>query len=533
ITDKISSRYYAIKLLEKDKGIKFIVSRLANHKQIIEVAEKEIKKLEKEFLEDSETLIIDAKYGFISGALKETYVYNRHPRQRTETEVIDTFLTHKLFGIPIFIFFMWLMFQTTFSIGAYPTLWIEKLINYLQLYLNQIMNEGILKDLLINGIISGVGGVIKFLPNILILFFFIALMEQTGYMARATFIMDRIMHRIGLHGKSFIPLIMGFGCNVPAIMSTRTIESKNDRLLTILINPLMSCTARLPLYLLIAGAFFPNIAGHIVFFMYVIGILLAFVVAIIFKKTFFKGEETPFVMELPPYRMPIMRSLLKYMWHKASQYLNKIGSVILIASIIIWALGYFPKNYHIENESKIKISELIHKSQKEITNTKKLQNIENIIINTKQKIIQIEKKSKADKLSESYIGKLGKFIEPIMKPLGFDWKMSVSIIAGIPAKEIIVSTMNILYQLNDETYNYSLPKQLKLEKNQQGQFVYSKLVAFSYMLFVLIYFPCIATIITISKETGSWKWGIFTIIYTTLLAWIISFTVYQISTVIT
>ncbi len=534
ITDKVSSRYYAIKLLEKDKGVNFIVSRLPNSKEINETTEKEIKKIETLYLEDSETQIIDAKYGFIAGALKETYVNNKRRKERTETEVIDTFLTHRLFGFPVFIFFIWLMFQATFSLGAYPMQWIEALVGFTNNAIETSMPEGILKNLLTDGIISGVGGVLVFLPNILILFFFIAFMEDTGYMARAAFIMDRIMHKIGLHGKSFIPLLMGFGCNVPAIMATRTLNNRNDRLLTMLINPFMSCSARLPVYLLMAGAFFADNAGTMVFIMYGIGLLLAVFMALIFKKFLFKGQEAPFVMELPPYRVPTVRTIFKHMWNRGAQYLNKIGGVILIASIVIWALGYFPINNKREQEHNQEIITLISNTYNDYLNTTKQIDRDKLIKDIKQEITTLEYSYSTDKQLDSYIGRLGKAIEPIMKPLGFDWKMTISLLAGLPAKEIIVSTMGVLYQADTDAAankNTSLENKLKNERyesvDKKGQAVITPLVAFSFMLFVLIYFPCIGTIITISRESGSWKWGFFSLFYTTALAWIISFCVYQ------
>ncbi len=345
VVDKVSSRFYAIKLLEKDKSAHFSLSRTKNYQNIKKTVEREIEKLELTYKDDSETLITDAKFGFINGALKETLKPSQFKKKlKTDTEIIDTFLTHKIFGFPIFIFFLWIMFQATFKLGEYPKTWIEYLVELSGNGLNVLLPDSIIKDLLINGIINGVGGVIVFLPNILILFFFISLMEDTGYMARAAFIMDKLMHKIGLHGKSFIPLIMGFGCNVPAIMATRTLQNKNDRLLTMLINPFMSCSARLPVYILIIGAFFHEYEVTVLFSVYLIGILFAIFFAILFKKTIFKSHEAPFVMELPPYRLPTFKTTLLHMWHKGSQYLKKMGGVILAAALIIWALGYFPLN---------------------------------------------------------------------------------------------------------------------------------------------------------------------------------------------
>ena len=534
ITDKISTRYYAIKLLEKDKSVNFIISRLPKGQEIIETAEQEIKKIESLFLEDSETLIIEAKYGFIAGALKETYFNNERPRKRTDTEIIDTFLTHKLFGFPVFLLFIWFMFQATFTLGSYPMNWIESLIDYIHKMVDNSMSESIFKDLLVNGIISGVGGVLIFIPNIFILFFFIAFMEDTGYMARSAFIMDRLMHHIGLHGKSFIPLLMGFGCNVPAIMATRTLNNRNDRLLTMLIIPFMSCSARLPLYLLLSKLFFPENTGNIIFLIYCIGVLIAIIVSLIFKNILFKKKEAPFVMELPPYRLPTLKSLLIHTWNRGYQYLNKIGSVILIASIIIWALSFFPHNQIKEKNRDSQISSLINqniiKYQKETDSVKRIE----IIQNAKDEINKIENHYSAEALANSFIGKLGKALEPVMRPLGFDWKMTVSLVSGLPAKEIIVSTMGILYQVDNEInidFLNSLGYKIKNEKyysgSNIGKPVFTPLVAFSFMLFVLIYSPCVGTIVTISRESGNWKWGLFSLIYTTLIAWVVSFIVYQ------
>ncbi|MCD4736297.1 MAG: ferrous iron transport protein B, partial [Bacteroidales bacterium] len=478
LTDRVSSRFYGIKLLEKDSGVHFTLSRMKNYIQIKEAAENEIGKLEDMFREESETLISDAKYGFIAGALKETYQSNKQKRKlKTDTEIIDTFLTHKIFGFPIFLFFLWITFQATFQMGQYPVQWIESFIAILGDGAGKILPAGVFKDLFINGVINGVGGVLVFLPNILILFLFISFMEDTGYMARAAFIMDKLMHKIGLHGKSFIPLIMGFGCNVPAIMATRTLENRNDRLLTMLINPFMSCSARLPVYILITGAFFKGFEVTVIFLVYSIGIFFAVVMAILFKKTIFKSKEAPFVMELPPYRLPTTKVIFKHMWFKTSQYIKKIGGVVLIASLIIWALGYFPRNN-----------------------------------DTVSSQVPVTTSSNGNGLEDSYIGRIGKFIEPVMAPLGFDWKMSVSLITGVAAKEVVISTMGVLYQtdINQKEGTKSLTKKLQNAKHTSasmaGKPVFSQVVAFAYLMFILIYFPCIGVVATVRKEAGSWKW---------------------------
>ncbi|HAF30008.1 MAG TPA: ferrous iron transport protein B [Bacteroidales bacterium] len=514
LTDIVSSRFYAIKLLEKDASANFTLSKWGNYKTIKNTAEKEIKSLESLISEDSETIITDAKYGFIAGALKETYKGNINTR-RKKTEKIDNFLTHKYFGFPFFIFFLWLMFQSTFTLGQYPMEWIDYLVTLLGQLVGNIMSNGPLKDLLINGVIGGVGGVIIFLPNILILFFFISLMEDTGYMARAAFIMDRIMHKIGLHGRSFIPLIMGFGCNVPAIMATRTIENRQNRILTMLINPFMSCSARLPVYVLIISAFFTERPGLVLFSIYIIGVAVAALMAILFKKTIFRSNETPFVMELPPYRIPTLRNLTRHMWFKGVQYINKMGGVILVASIIIWALGYYPKevSYSIDFDQAI--------AQAKIENSPDKDKITEDLLIAKN----------AEKQAKSYIGRIGKSIEPIMRPLGFDWKMSVSLLSGVAAKEIVVSTMGVLYQAEDEGNN-NLINRLQNEKDENGNQRFTPLVAYGFLIFILLYFPCVASIAAISKESGHWKWAVFTMLYTTFLAWFVSLLIHQIGSLI-
>ena len=529
ITNKISSRFVAIKLLEKDKEIENTLDLFSNKEEIQPIVNKWIKKIEANLSNDSHTLVTDAKYGFIRGALKETLKEGK-VKKHYKTRKIDDFITHKIWGFPIFIFFIWTMFQSTFLLGSYPMEWIDALVTSIKDVIGSNMTEGPLKDLIIDGVINGVGGVIIFLPNILILFFFISLMEDTGYMARAAFIMDKLMHKIGLHGKSFIPLIMGFGCNVPAIMATRTIENRSERILTILINPFMSCSARLPVYVLITAAVFPDNAGNMIFLIYMIGIAVAAIMAIIFKKLFFRKDETPFVMELPPYRAPIISGTLRHMWNKAQEYLKKMGGIILIASVIIWALGYFPIN----ELSQKNYENNIEKLEKEFKN----QSISIEERNHYQKTTKIEYRT--EQLANSYIGRFGKSIEPAIEPLGFDWRMGVSIIAGIPAKEIIVSTMGVLFSSIQEGDNiksdknvegmaYRIRSQVHLDGDKKGNPLFTRISAFSFLLFVLIYFPCVATLSAVRKETGTWKWPAFMFVYTTSLAYAISFGFYQIA----
>jgi len=526
-------------LLEKDEGAEFSLSRTSNYNDIIKCRDEEIFRLEHEYKEDSETLITDARYGFIAGALKETYRHNNLRRKvKTETEIIDTFLTHKIFGFPVFIFFLWITFFSTFQLGKYPQQWIESFVGLVGSGFNDLLPDSVFKDLVVDGVIGGVGGVIVFLPNILILFFFISFMEDTGYMARAAFIMDRLMHKIGLHGKSFIPLIMGFGCNVPAIMATRTLENRNERLLTILINPFMSCSARLPVYILIIAAFFQGNEVSILFLVYGIGIFFAIFFAIIFKKTLFKSDETPFVMELPPYRLPTLKSTLRHMWHKGEHYLKKMGGVILIASIIIWALGYFPQNKEVNEKYNNQIGQL---EQKYINQIEKTNGNDSIIIDQLKKelntgIKSLEFERRGIHQENSYIGRIGKAIEPVMRPLGFDWKMSVSLLAGVAAKEIVVSTMGVLYQVDADPDIISEPltEKLKSAKHSQGpntgQPAFTPVSAFSFLMFILLYFPCVAVVAAVRREAGNWKWAIFMVFYTTTVAWIIAFLTYQIGT---
>ena len=474
IRHKYSTRFLAIKMLENDKDIeRRIISDMPNADTIIDIRNKEAERLKAVMNEDSEQAITDAKYGFISGALKETYTDNN---QDTEmfTRIVDSIVTHRIWGFPIFFIFLYIMFEGTFVIGDYPMQAIEWLVGVIAQATESLMPEGPLKDLVIDGIIGGVGGVIVFLPNILILYTFISIMEDSGYMARVAFIMDKIMHKMGLHGKSFIPLIMGFGCNVPAIMGSRIIESRKSRLVTMLITPLMSCSARLPIYLILIGAFFQSHASLVLLGIYSIGILLAIVMARVFSKFIVKDDDAPFVMELPPYRMPTAKSVLRHTWEKGVQYLKKMGGIIMVASIIIWFLGYYPNHNQYSTQ--------------------------------------------AEQQENSYIGQIGKAIEPVIEPLGFDWKMGIGILSGVGAKELVVSTLGVLYAGDEEVDSTNLAERLNI----------SPLVAFGYMLFILIYFPCVATIAAIKQESGSWKWALFAATYTTVLAWIVSFIVFQI-----
>lgn len=519
LINKHSPRFTAIKLLESDNYISNLISENKNSTNLLKILSNEREKLDEIFGEKSESLVVRAKYDYISEVVKNTYKSNSNQDQKIKFN-IDDILTHKYLGYPIFIFFMWMMFQSTFTLGSYPMDWIDGGVKLLSDFLKNNLSTGPLRDLILDGIIAGVGGVIVFLPNILILFFFISIMEDTGYMARASFIMDKLMHKIGLHGKSFIPLIMGFGCNVPAIMASKTIDNRKDRILTMMITPLMSCSARLPVYLLIISAIFTKWQGTILLSIYIVGVVLAILVAKVVSKFSYKKEVTPFVLELPPYRIPTIKNVLIHMWDKGSQYLNKMGTIILTASILIWALGYFPKDKQIENKYDSQI-EMVEKNT-------------SISESSKQISLKTLQSNKTSELQEkSFIGIIGKAIEPAIRPLGFDWKIGVSIISGLAAKEIVLSTMGTLYHssgienIDDNSLSNKIKEQRFTSGPKLGERVFTPLTAFSFMIFILIYFPCVAVIAAIKKES-SWKYAIITMVYTTALAWSISYLVYNI-----
>lgn len=519
IIGRISTRYLSIKLLENDQTTLNGLRKFSNFEAIEKKASSEIQKLEKEYCEKSETIITDAKYSFISGALMETCSFPKASGEKKRD--IDAALTNKYLGFPIFIFIMWLMFQTTFTLGSYPMNWLNEGVSLLGKTISQHMTDGSLRSLIVDGIIGGVGGVIVFLPNILILFFFISLMEDTGYMSRVAFLMDKIMHKIGLHGKSFIPLLISFGCNVPGIMATRTLENRKDRLMTMLIAPFMSCSARLPVYIMIISAFFPKNQGLILCSIYLIGIIVAVLVALLLKNTVFAKQDVPFVMEMPPYRIPSAKNILNHMWEKGSQYLHKMGTTILIASIIIWGLTYFPKNVSYAKNYDSEIAAI--QKDKSLKISEKTNQIN-----------EIQSFKSSEHMEKAYIGRIGHFIEPVLRPLGFDWKIGVCLVSGLAAKEIIVSTMGILYHSENSGVGgntNNLAQKLALQKHNSGvragQKVFTPLVAFCFILFILLYFPCTATIAAISKEAG-WKWAFICMFYTTAIAWLVAFSTYQI-----
>lgn len=482
---KFSTRYLAIKLLERDTDTEQLIKTTTTcPDQIFAVRDKATVAVQKYTHEDSETAIMDAKYGFIHGALQEAGYQTGNKKDTYQvTHLIDNVITNKYVGFPIFILMIWVMFETTFSLGQYPMDWIESGVEWIGSMISEHMTPGPLKDMLIDGVVGGVGSVIVFLPQILILYFFISFMEDSGYMARAAFIMDKLMHKMGLHGKSFIPLIMGFGCNVPAVMATRTIESRRSRLITMLILPLMSCSARFPIYIMIIGTMFAKqYQSTVMMSLYVVGIIMAVIMSRLFSKTLFKGEDTPFVMELPPYRFPTAKAIGRHTWQKGKEYLKKMGGIILVASLIVWALGYFPHN-----------EELSREQQQE----------------------------------QSYIGQIGHAIEPVFRPQGFDWKLDVGLISGVGAKEIVASTMGILYH-NDTAVEEGTEESYSHLQKQMLSDGITPLASYCFLLFVLLYFPCIATIAAIKGETGSWRWAAFAACYTTILAWVVSAVVYQI-----
>ena len=467
-----SPRYLAIKMLERDKEVENLLSDSPNYNNLVELRDREVKRIERLCDEDITSAIANEKYGFIAGALAETMSDSEKDTTQS-TRIIDALVTSKLFGFPIFMLIMFFIFWATFQVGSYPMEWIDSGVKLLDKWVGAIMDDGPLKSLISDGILGGVGGVIVFLPNILILYFCISFMEDSGYMARAAFIMDKMMHKIGLHGKSFIPLIMCFGCNVPALLASRAIESKSSRIITILINPFMSCSARLPIYLLLAGAFFPSCAPLVLFGLYILGILVAVITAKLLRRFYFKVDETPFVMELPPYRVPTLKTSIRHMWDKGAQYLRKMGGVILFASIIVWALNYFPHHDEVATSA----------------------------------IATAAQSSEINPETDSFLEMMGKAVNPIMVPLGFHWRATVAIVAGIPAKEIVVSTLGVV----DGT----------------GEFTMAS--ALSFMVFVLLYCPCLASVTAIVKETGNWRYGAFSVFYNTLVAWLVAFIVFLIA----
>ncbi len=506
----ISPRYTAINLLEKDTIITKVHKKCNKCLKKKCHAEKEISKLESLYSDKIEDILFNARKAFVRGAVVE--VKSDINGRNIITKKLDRYLTHKYWGVPLFLLFMFLMFLATFELGKYPMQWLESLIDRLSAFASENISNQFWNDMIVQGALGGIGGILVFLPNIFILFFFIGILENSGYMSRAAFVMDKYMHFIGLHGKSFIPLIMGFGCTVPAILSTNILENRRDRILTMMILPFFSCSARLPVYILLVAAFFPKYPILILLLIYGMGILLAIIVSFLFSKTILRQHDAPYIMELRPYTKPTVKISLYYMWNRSKEFVKKIGGIILIGSIIIWALGYFPKNVDYSKDYETLI--------------------ENVSSDEEKNQLIFEKQS--EKHAKSYIGRIGHFIEPAMRPLGFDWKMSIAILSGIAGKEITVSTMGVLYQASDEDASYGLQEKLKSEVYisgpKQGEKVFNKVVAMSFILFVLIYFPCIAVISTIWKVSKKASWAIFSAVYTTTLAWGVSFIAYRLGT---
>lgn len=513
-------RWIAVKLLEEDEIIeRRTLEGLSKQGQVIlEEAKKQRERLTRLYNEEPGILLTEERYGFIAGIVKETL---RIPRKRRVdvSRNIDLVLTNRFLGFPIFIFFIWAMFQLTFTIGAYPMELIGSGIEWISSIMVSILPEGLFSDLIINGIIAGVGSVAIFLPNILILFFCIAIFEDTGYMARAAFLMDKIMHLVGLHGKSFIPMLMGFGCNVPAIMATRTLESEKDRILTVLINPFMSCSARLPIYILLAGTFFAQRAGNVVFSIYLIGIVIAILVGRLIRSTVLRGDTAPFVMELPPYRMPMFNSLMIHMWDRSVIFIKKMGGIILIGSIIVWVLSAFPQNFQLSRdyEAQIRSIKASYQVKASVLTGQARQELESV---TSKAIAALESARSSEVLEKSYMGQIGKAIAPIFAPIGIDWRGSVALLTGFVAKEIVLSTMGVLYAAGDREEKEVLKETLK----SSGM---TSLSAYAMMVFVLLYVPCLATIAAIRRETNSWKWASFSVVFNFSLAWIMAFAIYQ------
>ena len=521
VRELYSKRYMAIRLLERPDEM---LALLPHSEELIRVADHEREVLQHEYGLSAKEVIAQARSGFVHGALEETLTHAKNDTGHSLADKIDKVLTNKWLGLPVLMMVLYVVFECTFTLGAYPQEWIDAGVGWLYDTVRGMMAEGPLRDMLTDGVISGVGSVLVFLPNIMILYLFISFFEDSGYLARAAFIMDKVMHRMGVHGKSFIPMVMGFGCNVPAVMATRTIECRTSRIITIMVVPFMSCSARLPVFVLLISAFFADNQGLVLLSVYAVGVLVAILTAVLFRRLFFKEDEVPFVMELPPYRMPTMRNTLRHMWDKSVQYLSKMGTVILTASILIWALGYFPqdvdysKDYEAELQKVENNSSLTDEQREELT-------------------ARIKVEQESEHTEKSYIGQLGHAIEPVIEPLGYDWKIGVSIITGLAAKEIVVGSMGVLYQsdLEADENSANLQEKLKTQKftsgDKVGQLVFTPVVAYSFMIFVLLYFPCFAALAAIRREAGT-KWAALSAVYTTGVAWIVAFVVTQVGSLL-
>ena len=475
-------RYFALKMIEGDKEIMHLLEPAPHLERWQKMATDARKEIEEALGEDIETALSNQKYGFISGALKETYIAAKNLRDSLGDK-IDAIVTHRVWGYPIFFAIMWLMFYSTFELGAYPQGWIEMGVEWLYDAVRGAMEAGALRDMLTDGVINGVGSVLVFLPNIMILYLFISFLEDSGYLARAAFIMDKVMHRMGVHGKSFIPMVMGFGCNVPAVMACRTIECRTSRLITIMVVPFMSCSARLPIYMMIIGTFFAKHAGTVLFLMYILGIIIAVVTARLMRRFMFREQEAPFVMELSPYRIPMPKTTLRHMWSKCAQYLKKMGGLILIASIVVWLLGYYPRPAA-DNTSDTRYE-------------------------------------------QSYMGMIGEVTQPVFEPMDMDWQASVALISGIPAKEIVVSTLSVLYSQPTDSNATSEEEMNRLVSKRVANNM-STPTAVAFLIFALLYLPCIATIVAVASELN-WKWAVGSALYNTVIAWLLAWAGYHLA----
>ncbi len=514
-------RWVVIKALENDQEMAQAI-RAADGQgaRFLDDIEETRKHLYSLYGEEPETVFTERLYGFVAGILKE--VYTEPPMDRiSRSDQIDSVLTHKLLGLPVFLLMVWGVFQLTFAVGAAPMEWIDAFVSWLSGFVSARMDAGLPRSLVVDGVIGGVGSVMIFLPNIFILFLCISFLEDTGYMARAAFLTDRVMHLLGLHGKAFIPMLMGFGCNAPAIMATRTLESERDRILSIMINPLMSCSARLPVYVLITGAFFaPEHAGTVIFSIYLLGLVLAIAMGRLFSKTILPGEAAPFVMELPPYRLPTVRGLLVHTWDRGKIFLRKMGGVILVGSVVIWALSTFPREVTFSRDYDAEIARLEERVEARTAR-------ESAGGALQQKIADLEVARESERVEKSYIGRIGRALEPVFRPLEFDWRNAVGLLTGFVAKEIVVSTLGVLYQVGPEEEETSEGLIEALRKSDM-----TPLVSYAFMAFVLIYTPCLGTVAVIRRETNSWKWTAFSVGYAVLLAWVVAFLIVRVGSLL-
>lgn len=572
---KYPTRWLALRLLENDSEAKKAVQALPGGASVLATLAEIQSRLTAALGESLDIVIAERRYAYVSSLYEAIAVHSDEPR-RSMSDTIDTVLTNRILGLPLFFAIMWLLFNVVFTVGAYPQDWLERGVAWAGETIAAYLPEGELKSLVVDGIIGGVGSVIVFLPNILLLFLGITILEDTGYMARAAFVMDRVMRAVGLHGKSFIPLLLGFGCSVPAIMGTRTLENPRDRLVTILVTPLMSCSARLPVYTVLIGAFFTEeLAGTVLFSVYFIGIALAILMAMLFRKGLFPRSSEPFVMEMPPYHFPAWRSILTQMGERSALYIKKAGTLILAASILVWFMTNYPNDVRYSKDyeqEKQQITETFDEqvsqhilaalmidtiadspqltaaiaqlaatqsSANEDEKTGSLAAVAADLPGVYQYALQyvqlagqrdegvslLEKEQAGEKLAQSYAGQIGKMIEPAIQPLGFDWKVGVGLVTAVAAKEVLVSTLGTIYSVSA-----SEGEAAALQDALAADTALSPLAAYSLMLFTLIYSPCLAALAVIRRETNSWKWMAFSFVYSTALAWVVSLGVYQIGT---